>query len=354
MAQWPFSRARVAWLNGNRIEQEHIELIDDQQAQAADGLIWSDLALIQNWMEATSVASLTTNTGACCWDPDVGIWFAGADNGTNPQALRLFRSGGALSGGSVPAGAGLTAGMEAACIAPDGTWVIGGTPGSASAAKIRYATSPAVESITWASANTVDSGTAGVNVLHTFGDLIVAGLSDGDIETSPDGITWTARTEPNSNARRSAASSDDIIVVTANASTDKLISSPDGITWTERTLPAAGVWKVAYGAEDGVFLAVESGTIASSTNGTTWSSSGLTALAQPAAIAVFRKIWLVYDTGDKILYRSIDAGVSWMPVASFSGGPTGVTLRVGDNQILMMTNNGSGDLTYYTLGLGGR
>jgi hypothetical protein len=75
--------------------------------------------------------------------------------------------------------------------------------------------------------------------------------------TSPDGITWTARTSsPTDNNWRSVTYGNGLFVAVAGSVTGNgVMTSPDGITWTARTSPTDNIWlSVAY--ENGIFVAV--------------------------------------------------------------------------------------------------
>jgi len=78
--------------------------------------------------------------------------------------------------------------------------------------------------------------------------------------TSPDGVTWTARSAAEANEWTSVTYGNGLFVAVANSGTNRVMTSPDGITWTARS--AAGnddTWgDVAYG--NGVFLAINNST----------------------------------------------------------------------------------------------
>ncbi len=358
---YPFTRAKsLGYAFGEIFPSSGANTIDANAAQAADGLHWSDFAQLRNWR--TGTVSNITKTGACAWDPTKYCWFVAGQNGTTPQAGYAFASGAGIgadlaSSGTVAAGAGLTVGFAAACVAPDGSWLFGGTPASGSAQKIRRSTDSGAN---WAVQSTVAAGTTGVNVLHKFAastPLAIAGLTNGNIETSPDGITWTNRTVPNSSVRGSAASNSSVVVVTSSGSTDKIITSPDGITWTERTLPASSVWRVAYSSVDAKFLAVCATSIASSTDGITWSTLGLTLPSCGAAsgagyLSVIKRAWVAHDVTSGYLYGSVDGGATWRPLAVLSTGA--YCWGVGDSAILAVDGSGSTNNYIQTLALGGR
>lgn len=107
----------------------------------------------------------------------------------------------------------------------------------------------------------------------TYGNgLFVAVASWTDqYATSPDGITWTARTLPANVGWNSIAYSGERFVIVGD--TTSAAYSLDGITWTLSTLPTAGFWQmVAYG--NGVFVAInQNGTVAAtSPDGVTWTA----------------------------------------------------------------------------------
>jgi hypothetical protein len=64
------------------------------------------------------------------------------------------------------------------------------------------------------------------------------------IMTSPDGITWTARTPSSDSYWRSVCWSPELslFVAVAYEGTDSIMTSPDGITWTARTSPSNSLW----------------------------------------------------------------------------------------------------------------
>ncbi|HEX5076141.1 MAG TPA: hypothetical protein VFW03_23210 [Gemmatimonadaceae bacterium] len=357
---FPFTRAKsIGWAFGEIFTSAQANTMDANAAQAADGLVWSDFAQLRNWRTG-SVTNITT-TAACAWDATKYCWFVAGYNGTTPEAGAALASGNGNDialGGAVDAGAGLVCGPEAACVAPDGSWLFGGAPGSSSQQKIRRSTDTGAN---WAAQNTVATGTTGVNLLHTFAGLAIAGLANGNIETSPNGTLWTNRTVPNANARGSVASSASIVVIASpTVTTNKVITSGDGITWTERTMPSSLKWRVAYSAVDGKFIATSESSIAWSTDGITWSTSGVTVPSFQAntgargGIVVLNRAWIVHDGFNfGTIFGSIDAGATWRPLAILGGADT-FCWRVGDRAILAVGNDGVGNTYSQTLSLGGR
>ncbi|GAB3034168.1 hypothetical protein GCM10027185_40020 [Spirosoma pulveris] len=94
----------------------------------------------------------------------------------------------------------------------------------------------------------------------TYGNgLFVAVAGDGTnrVMTSPDGITWTARTAAENNSWYSVTYGNGQFVAVAGDGTKRVMTSPDGITWTARTASENNQWNgVTYGS--GQFVAVAS------------------------------------------------------------------------------------------------
>jgi hypothetical protein len=74
--------------------------------------------------------------------------------------------------------------------------------------------------------------------------------------TSPDGVTWTARTAPD--AEWFSVTYGDGLFVAVGDGTKPVMTSPDGVTWTAQTAPDTDWYSVTYG--NGLFVAVGDGT----------------------------------------------------------------------------------------------
>jgi hypothetical protein len=153
----------------------------------------------------------------------------------------------------------------------------------------------------------------------------------GGFLSSPDGITWTERTHPaTSKVVRSVVWGADVFVAVGNT---VVVTSPDGITWTDRTAnipgPLAAIdWAdVAYDASLDLFVAVGKGSgFMTSPDGVTWTqrtAPGTIASGKPATVTTdgagtiyvmghVPEIQLTFSASDMaVLFRSIDAGVTW-------------------------------------------
>jgi len=107
--------------------------------------------------------------------------------------------------------------------------------------------------------------------------LFVAVCSSGNtasVLTSPDGITWTGRTTPGTNAWSSICWSTQLslfVAVSTTVSTSGVMTSPNGITWTIRTTPSTSNYTICWAAELGLFVAVgTSSIIMTSSDGISW------------------------------------------------------------------------------------
>jgi hypothetical protein len=110
---------------------------------------------------------------------------------------------------------------------------------------------------------------------------IVSG--SGNVATSPDGMTWTARTSPAAVGWEDVfwSEEEDLFVAVGGpelAAAQQIMTSPDGITWTSRTAVADRQWEgVTYSPSLGIFCAVAqttpaAGQVMTSPDGITWTS----------------------------------------------------------------------------------
>lgn len=89
------------------------------------------------------------------------------------------------------------------------------------------------------------------------GIFVAVGSGTNRIMTSTDGISWTARTAPETNNWSSVTFAAGLFVAVGYSGTNRVMTSTDGITWTMRPAAAAYGWgAVTYGT--GAFVAVTS------------------------------------------------------------------------------------------------
>lgn len=122
--------------------------------------------------------------------------------------------------------------------------------------------------ITWTSRTS--GTTSAIYALIHDTQYMYAGVG-GTLATSTDAITWNARTSGTASTIYTLTSGGGIYVYGGNGGV--LASSTDGITWTQRTSgTAAQITSLTYG--NGKFVYAAPGVSGTSTDGTTWVSSG--------------------------------------------------------------------------------
>lgn len=116
-------------------------------------------------------------------------------------------------------------------------------------------TSP--DGATWTSRTNPGAGWHGIAWSAELGLFVVVGNISA--MTSPDGITWTSRTAAESNTWTAVAWSPTLrlFVSVASDGTNRVMTSPDGITWTARAAAEANQWyAIAWSPELGILAAV--------------------------------------------------------------------------------------------------
>lgn len=134
------------------------------------------------------------------------------------------------------------------------------------------------------------------------------GFTTGGISTSPDGVTWTARTTPSTRRANNVIWTGTQFI--ALSSGGEIVTSPDGISWT---IQASGTTSSlnGYAASSTLMVIVGSnGTIiTSSDGGTTWASQ-----TSGTSFALNRVVWtgtqFVAIGGAGKIFSSTD-GVTW-------------------------------------------
>jgi hypothetical protein len=172
-------------------------------------------------------------------------------------------------------------------------------------------TSP--DGLTW-TARTIPAGT--YNAVAWTGSLFVATGNGGKCATSPDGITWTARTTGTTWSLLSLAWNGSTLVATAYSSgTDGIVTSPDGITWTVRNVPFSSslLYSLAWLGTQFVAVGLHPSLYATSPDGTAWTQR--TGPAALRAIASNGSRVVAISNSETSAYYS-DDGVTWSTAVS--------------------------------------
>ncbi len=165
-------------------------------------------------------------------------------------------------------------------------------------------------------------------------NLWIAGES-GRVATSPDGITWTARSISGGAGAIpfGACATDGHGTSVFIGSSTPAARSTDGINWSTVTIPASSYTAIAWNEDRGLFMAVgTTGRVAVSADGVTWVARsvapyGLKSLACDGALWVCS----LTDTTPAGIAYSTDDGVSWQKICfNSSTDDTGDTLFAGN------------------------
>jgi hypothetical protein len=178
-------------------------------------------------------------------------------------------------------------------------------------------------------ARTLDASFAGTvhGIGRKTGRLVAVGGTPAEVQTSPDGVTWTHQTH--SGFAGGGAFFSDVAwngtVLVIVGSSAEIQTSPDGVTWTHRS--AAGAYAgVFYGvAWNGTkFCAVGSaGEIQTSPDGITWthaaSVGGLGSIFHDIVWADALSLWVA--VGDSDVIQTSPDGATWTQLTGTFGSP---------------------------------
>lgn len=218
--------------------------------------------IVDQWVEAgssiypsrTNLMYLTDTTTTY-----YGINFANTD--------MVVGSGGRIATGSSMSNltlqtSGTTTNLFSAASISLSVYVVGGDSGL-----IRHSTDSGASWVTRTS-----NVTGRINNIVWNGSIAVAATNLGEITTSTNGSTWTART---------SGTTTDIVFLKwfpshnlfiYGTATGRIATSPDGITWTTRLTASGEVNSIVYDSDSGYLVAIKGVTTYSSLNGTSWSS----------------------------------------------------------------------------------
>lgn len=171
------------------------------------------------------------------------------------------------------------------------------------------------DAVTW-TARTLPSAIAWTGLAYGLGLGVAIGPGASGCATSPNGTTWTARTMPSAASWYAVAFSGTRFVAVANGSTSAAYSD-NGFTWTASTMTLSGNWKsIAYG--NGTFVAIHnaSGTnnliTCTSTDGITWANQTATVTSSGVwtSITFGNGKFVAVCSGGTVAAESTD-GVAW-------------------------------------------
>jgi hypothetical protein len=163
---------------------------------------------------------------------------------------------------------------------PSSTGTINGVNITALNKRTRASYASAVECVsTWTSRTSATNEWYSICWAPELSLFVAVGISGtgNRVMTSPDGISWTARTSAADNGWRSVCWSPELslfVAVAWSGTGNRVMTSPDGITWTSRTSAADNSWmSVCWSPERSLFVVVAEGGInrvMTSPDGITW------------------------------------------------------------------------------------
>ena len=236
-----------------------------------DRVQFSSGAAFGTWTVADASWPLSLATRMVAYSPDLDLWIAGTENSevgssTDGDTWTLRSS---TFNGFVRAGAW----------SPSNSLFVAA---GASTAANSIRTSP--DGTTWTSRTNPGISSNRAVWAPSLGLFVLTGQrfspsTDPAVATSPTGTTWTLRTVPGTLTSGgegwSIGWSEALGLLVVGTLAGEIITSSDGTTWTQRTSPFGGstINDIAWSADLGLFVAVgNSGKIATSTDGTTWTS----------------------------------------------------------------------------------
>jgi outer membrane protein OmpA-like peptidoglycan-associated protein len=211
-------------------------------------------------------------------------------------------------------------------------------------------TSP--DGITWTARGTSTDSWSGI--AYGNNTFVAVGMGTTNfVMTSTDGITWTNRSIPTSSSGAQWKSvtwgNNKFVAISGTGFNDRVMTSPDGVTWTYAQAIHNGNWSsIAYGNNLFVATATSFGGGGSSFDYVMTSSDGTTWTPRTAAVAVGwnavvyggGKFVAVSSSGSNRVMTSTD-GITWSAhTAADASGWSSVTY--GNGVYVAIATNGSG------------
>lgn len=135
----------------------------------------------------------------------------------------------------------------------------------------------------------------------------------GGIQTSPDGVTWTARTGPNSSTLRCAAAKPGFMLC-ADSDSTHTYSTDGGVTWTTLSQSLGlGSSRNRIKVIGSTFYVIGNGNLRTSTDGLLWTTkscslnNGILASNGTKFIAAYDASQAIYDFGSDLTLSSVAA-----------------------------------------------
>lgn len=273
---------------------------------------------------STFTASGTNTWTSVCWSPKIGSFCAVGNSLTSRVMVSFNPTAKAWTGYSA---APDTASWQGICWAPElslfcAVGRAGAIMTSSTGTSWTAATGPSGAANDWMSV-------CWSSDLYLFCAVGETGTGNR-VMTSPDGVTWTARTSAEDNAWSSVCWAPDLglFCAVAYSGTNRVMTSPDGIVWTARSAPAQTWYSVCWSSQLRIFCAVaSSGTgnrVMTSPDGITWTnrtSSADNSWRSVCWAAEINLFWAVAISGTLTRFMTSSDGITWTTRASPSGDP---------------------------------
>jgi hypothetical protein len=193
---------------------------------------------------------------------------------------------------------------------------------------------------------TISTSTRIQNSIAAGNGLIVvkAGGGNTNYSISTDGFSWTNKTNLSANSVGEIAFGVGQFVTLGSTAGTTGMYSPDTVTWTTSALPTSQTWSgVVFG--NGVFVAYSTSTTttATSTNGTTWTGSTITAI--PGNIVFAGSYFFAGQSGSAVRYST--NGTTWTAATGGSTSGQPLTVYYLANGTYVMFDQ-AGTSTYWT------
>ena len=201
----------------------------------------------------------------------------------------------------------------------------------------RVMTSP--DGITW-TARSATSAQAWSSVTYGGGTFVAVSL-EGGIMSSTDGTTWTSRTPPQAGRSWNSVTygNGTFVAVASDEAALGAMTSPDGTTWTARTTPIDAWLSVAYGGS--TFVATGwSGGVMTSPDGATWTTRTAAETNQWWSVTYGNGTFVAVASGGTHQVMTSPDGISWTAQAA-AGNNSWWSVTYGNGTFVAVATNGT-------------